>query len=183
MRNDGFTLRPAHRDDVPLLGQLEVRAALRFRDSVHPYCAALPSFDAKHLAELAQAGTVWVAARADDVPVGFVVAERLGNEGYVHELDVEDAYGRRGLGRELVRRVAEWARDAGLPTLLLSTFSDVPWNAPFYARLGFEVVPLGQYDAALWARRESDGRSGLVLASRVIMRASVQRVLEVVVTE
>jgi len=44
--------------------------------------------------------------------------------------------------------------------------------------LGFEVVPLDAYDAALHARRESDGRAGLVLASRVIMRAPVQRLLE-----
>lgn len=47
-----------------------------------------------------------------------------------------------------------------------------------YARLGFAVVPLDEYDAALRARRESDGRSGLLLASRVIMRASGHRVLE-----
>lgn len=177
MRKDGFRLRLARGDDLPVLGQVEDRAALRFRDSVHPYCAALPHFEAKRLAELARAGTVWVAARADDVPVGFVIAERLGDEAYVHELDVEEPYGRRGLGRALLRCVAEWARDAGLPTLLLSTFSDVPWNAPFYASLGFAVVPLDEYDAALRAQRESDGRSGLLLASRVIMRAPVQRLL------
>lgn len=178
MPDDAFSLRLARRDDLPLLSQLEIRAALRFRDSVHPYCADLPPFDAAQLAALAGAGTVWVAARADDAPVGFAIAERWGDEAYLHELDVEQASGRRGLGRRLVRRVAEWARDAGLPTLLLSTFSDVPWNAPFYARLGFVVVPLADYDEALRARRESDGRAGLLLASRVIMRAPVQRLLE-----
>lgn len=178
MRNDEFVIRAARGDDLPLLGPLEDRAGLRFKESVHPSCADLPHFDAQRLAQLARGGSVWVAAGADDTPVGFAIAERLGDEGYLHELDVDIAHGRRGLGRALVRRVAAWARDAGCSTLLLSTFSDVPWNAPFYARLGFVVVPLDEYTAAMRAQRASDGRAGLLLASRVMMRAPVQRLLE-----
>ena len=29
----------------------------------------------------------------------------------------------------------------GLPCLTLTTFRDVPWNAPWYSRLGFEPAP------------------------------------------
>jgi hypothetical protein len=36
--------------------------------------------------------------------------------------------------------VADHARTLGLTSLTLTTFRDVPWNAPFYAKLGFEYV-------------------------------------------
>jgi len=34
--------------------------------------------------------------------------------------------------------VVDAARCAGVRELTLTTFVDVPWNAPFYARFGFE---------------------------------------------
>jgi hypothetical protein len=71
----------------------------------------------------------------------------------------------------LLGRVAEWARAEGASSLLLSTFSDVPWNAPFYARLGFAVVPLDAYTAAMHSQRQSDAAAGMPLSSRVMMRA------------
>lgn len=171
MSQSEVVIRAARVTDLPLLGPLEDRAGLRFADSPHPYCAAFPHFDVARLAELAGAGTVWVAVDAADQPIGFVIAERWGDDCYVHELDVEQAYGRRGVGRRLLGQVAEWARAAGATSLLLSTFNDVPWNAPYYARLGFVVVPLDAYTASMVAQRQSDAAAGMPLTSRVMMRA------------
>lgn len=177
MATSEIVIRPAQTADVPLLGPLEDRAGMRFADSPHPYCASFPHFDVDRLAELVRAGTVWVAADAGDQPIGFVIAERWGDDGYVHELDVEEAYGRRGVGRRLLGRVAQWARAEGTSGLLLSTFSDVPWNAPFYAQLGFQVVPLDAYTTTMLAQRESDAAAGMPLTSRVMMRAPLALLL------
>ncbi len=172
-----WSIRRALATDVPLLGPLEDRAGQRFRESVHAYCADFSHFDAGYLARLAAAGTVWVAVGADDTPIGFAIAEPRGGEGYLHELDVDLAHGRRGVGRALVRRVAEWARSVDFETLLLSTFDDVPWNAPYYQRLGFEIVPLHAYDDAMRAQRQRDASAGMRLESRVMMRAPVAKLL------
>ncbi len=172
-----WLIRPARAADLPLLGQLEDRAGQRFRESAHPYCADLSHFDTVRLAQLSGSGTVWVAVDADDAPIGFAIAEARGSEGYLHELDVDTPHGRRGVGRALVRRVAEWARSAGFETLLLSTFRDVPWNAPYYERLGFEIVPLDAYDDTMRAQRQSDAAAGLRLESRVMMRAPLAKLL------
>jgi GNAT superfamily N-acetyltransferase len=177
MATSEIAIRAAHARDLPLLGPLEHRAALRFKDSAHPYAVSLPNFDVKRLAELSEAGTVWVAVNAADEPIGFVIAQRRGDDAYVHELDVEEAYGRRGVGRWLLARVAEWARAEGATSLLLSTFSDVPWNAPFYARLGFAVVPPEAYTTAILAQRESEAAAGMPLTSRVMMRAPLEALL------
>ncbi len=46
---------------------------------------------------------------------------------------------RRGIGSALVRRAIEWSAER---PLWLTTYSDVPWNAAYYARrFGFAIVP------------------------------------------
>jgi GNAT superfamily N-acetyltransferase len=173
-----FQIRNAQLSELPSLSELELRAAGRFLGSGHAYAADLPPFETLHLAELAAAGRVWVAA--DDALIwGFAVGGYLGGAAYLHEIDVEPALGRQGAGRALVRAVAAWAAGERQPALLLSTFSDVPWNAPFYAKLGFEVVPAHAYDEAMRRLREDEARGGLVIESRVIMRAQVARLLAV----
>jgi GNAT superfamily N-acetyltransferase len=171
-----FTIRSARPADLPLLAALELRAAQRFRESVHPYACELPPFDVDELTELQRAGTVWVAAAERDEPLGFAIAGRLGSDAYLHELDVEPAQARRGIGRALIRRVAEWARERGDTSLVLTTFRDVPWNGPYYERLGFVVVPEHHYTPEIAELHAREGRS-LRLESRVVMRASLERLL------
>lgn len=57
--------------------------------------------------------------------------------------------GGQGVGRRLLRQVIDAARQMGGRELTLTTFAEVPWNAPFYARIGFEVVDEGLLDARL----------------------------------
>ncbi|HYJ09075.1 MAG TPA: GNAT family N-acetyltransferase [Polyangiaceae bacterium] len=173
-----FSIRLARADELLGLGALELRAAERFAHSVHPYACALPAFDRDELAELQRAGTVWVAAEDDDRLLGFAIGGWLGDDPYLHELDVEPDHARKGIGRALIRRVAEWARTTERASLVLSTFSDVPWNAPYYRRLGFEIVPLEAYTPAERALRAREAAGGLRIDSRVIMRAPLDRLVE-----
>lgn len=75
-----------------------------------------------------------------DPAVGFVSIRLVDDGGHVDQLSVLPDHGRRGLGRALLDQAIGWARDEGLPVVTLTTFRDVPWNAPFYRRVGFEVV-------------------------------------------
>jgi GNAT superfamily N-acetyltransferase len=166
-----FSIRSARAAELPSLAALELRAAERFGASLHPYACALPAFDRSELAERHRLGTVWIAVEDDDRPIGFAIGGWLGHDPYLDELDVEPTHERRGIGRALIRRVAEWAQTTGRSSLLLSTFSDVPWNAPYYQRLGFEIVPLESYTPAQRALRAREAAAGLRVDSRVIMRA------------
>lgn len=173
-----FSIRLVRADELPRLGPLELRAAERFLHSVHRYARDLPAFDPGELAERQRAGTVWVAVADDDRLLGFAIGGWLGDDPYLHELDVEPDQARRGIGRALIRRVAEWAHTTGHSSLVLSTFSDVPWNAPYYQRLGFEIIPLEAYTPAQRALRAREAAAGLRVDGRVIMRASLDRLLE-----
>src|SRR5262249_28842442 len=115
-------------------------------------------------------GHLWVAL-LDDVAVGFAHVELLeGDAAHLEEIDVHPAHGRRGLGTRLVLHVCDWAADNGIGSVTLTTFRDVAWNMPFYARLGFEVVPHAQLSPALRAIVEDETRRGLDPARRVVMR-------------
>ncbi len=103
--------------------------------------------------------------------VGFAVAWVVDGEGHLDELAVTPAHGRRGVGRALVDEVVAWALAQGLTSITLTTFRDVPWNAPYYEKLGFRVVPT--LTPALQAMVDEQATWGLDPSLRVVMRRSL----------
>lgn len=163
------TAQPA---DLPLLPGIE-HAAARLLGDYLGESELLDTTSPDVLAAALQRGHLWVA-RAGGVPVGFahvVVLEPT--TVHLEELDVRPEYGRRGLGRRLVMAVCEWAAHLGYRSVTLSTFRDVPWNMPFYERLGFEVIPSAELDAALLAIFQNETRRGLDPTLRVVMRRTL----------
>ena len=115
-------------------------------------------------------GRLWVAL-SDDMPVGFAHVEIFEpNAAHLEEVDVHPEHGRRGIGKQLVREVCRWAETRGLGAVTLTTFRDVPWNMPFYARLGFEELAPAALTPALRRVLEDETRRGLDAARRVVMR-------------
>jgi N-acetylglutamate synthase-like GNAT family acetyltransferase len=53
---------------------------------------------------------------------------------------VASAHGGQGIGKALIDQLAKVAAADGIPALTLTAFRDIPWNAPYYARLGFQIV-------------------------------------------
>jgi hypothetical protein len=70
----------------------------------------------------------------------------------------------------LIEEIAQLARSRGLMQLVLSTYRDVPWNAPYYRRLGFRDIEEAELDDALIARRDAHIARGLDESKRVFMR-------------
>jgi GNAT superfamily N-acetyltransferase len=119
-------------------------------------------------------GRLWVAL-ADDVPVGFALVGLLpSGQPHLEELGVHPDHGRRGLGAALVRAACEWASRSGHTELSLTTFRAVPWNQPFYARLGFEEVPRTELRRELVEIVREEAQRGLDPERRVVMRYRAQ---------
>jgi len=81
-----------------------------------------------------------LVAHVGDAMAGFLVAEPFRRELHIWEMDVAPRFQRRGIGAGMVRAAQIDARNTGFKALTLTTFRDLAWNAPFYARLGFEEV-------------------------------------------
>lgn len=115
-------------------------------------------------------GLLWVAAD-EHRPLGYVCAGTLDGALHVHELAVDPAHGRRGIGTALMRRAMVEAPTRRLDRVTLTTFDDLPWNAPFYQRLGFRILAPNELSAALAAILERERAAGMI--RRVAMRFSV----------
>lgn len=172
-----YHVRLAHQTELAQLPLIERAASVRFLTTPYADLASdEASIDEAYLRQQHAHGLVWVAADATDEPIGFVVAELLDSAIYIHELDVLPAHGQRGVGRRLVTTVCEWARTSGYPAVTLSTFRNVPWNAPFYARLGFGEMSEVEMSAGLRAIRAAEAQGGLPINSRVMMRLPLQAI-------
>lgn len=169
----GVKLRLAVDEDLPHLAAIELAAAQLFLDHAEALGIEESALrKAQSLADLRQgreSGLLWVAVDAADRPIGFALAIELDGHLHLEEMDVHPDYGRRGLGSALVEQVRRAARKRGC-AVTLSTFRGVPWNAPFYAKVGFRELSAADLTPSLLRIREGEKRRGLNPALRVLMR-------------
>jgi len=166
-----YTITKARPKDLSRLSAIELAAARLLAG--HAPESVLTRTTAAAVLTAAQAdGHLWVAL-VEDVPVGFAHVEILEPAvAHLQEIDVHPAHGRRRLGTRLVMAVCEWAATAGYRAVTLTTFRDVAFNAPFYAQMGFDVIPPDELSPALRAVIDAETRGGLDPARRVAMRRS-----------
>ncbi|MBL5943844.1 GNAT family N-acetyltransferase [Enterobacter asburiae] len=161
-------IRPTIPHDINALPAIERAAGERFRES--PDLARLADgevISAEQHLEYAERGLSWLAL-ANDKPVGFILAEAHPSSLFIVELSVDLEWQGKGIGRQLIACVADHARKRGLTALTLTTFRDVPWNAPFYARLGFEKMTT--LTPELRQKREEETAHGFAYETRCAMR-------------
>ena len=113
---------------------------------------------------------LWVVDAAEGGIAGYLLAGELCGEFHVLQMDVDPAHARRGHGRALLRHALAQARAAGFAAAVLTTLSDVPWNAAFYASEGFDVVPEAGWNDGLRAVMAEEAALRFPMHLRVAMR-------------
>jgi GNAT superfamily N-acetyltransferase len=157
----GHAVRAAARSEFALLAEVDQRAEVIFRTAGYD----LPDLPLDP-AELERAAAVFVAGRP---PVGFVQVEEVDGLAHIVELAVIPRWMRQGIGTALLERACEWARAHGYPAMTLTTYADVPWNAPYYARRGF--VEITDYGPGIAEERKVEAERGLdAVGRRIVMR-------------
>ena len=160
-------IRAARPPDYQKLPEIERRAGELFRDAGLPEIADHEPYSAD---ELAAADALFIATGDDDQPVGYAMVELVDGHAHLAQLSVVPEHSRQGLGTQLLDAVAGWAAGQGHSELTLTTFRDVPFNAPLYARRGFDVVPEASWTPALKDLVEREADMGLDPSIRVVMR-------------
>jgi GNAT superfamily N-acetyltransferase len=169
----GIDLRPAEPSDTSRLQEIERLAGRQFADVGMPEIAAADPAPTEALARYAADGRSWVALDRDGEPVGYVLVDVVDGNAHVEQISVVPSHQGAGFGRALIDRVAAWAAAAGLPAITLTTFRDVPWNAPLYRHIGFRDLDDVEVGPELAAVRDHEATLGLDPAVRTCMRRPV----------
>lgn len=82
-------------------------------------------------------GLCWVYETEGAGAVGYLAAQGLRSSLHIEQVSVDPAFARLRYGAQLIAHAGEFAAAQGYPMLTLTTFTEVPWNAPYYSRLGF----------------------------------------------
>lgn len=162
-----FALRPARASDIARLQEIERDADSRF--AAEPDAPPSDVIPDDHARRFVEQGRITVAELDGEV-VGWVLLGAIDGEPCIGQLSVAVAHGRRGIGTALLEKALEDARARGAGSVVLNTQRDVPWNAPWYARFGFEVVNEDAWSPALRAVTLQQRDAGLDWSRRVHMR-------------
>ncbi|MGB2569097.1 GNAT family N-acetyltransferase [Micromonospora citrea] len=166
-------IRTARTDELGELQRIEVASGAPFREIGMTDIADAPPLDLDTLDGCQRDGRAWVAVDADDRPIAFAVVCLVDGCAHVRQLSVHPDHARRGVGRRLLDHVAGWAAGEGLPALTLTTFRSVPWNAPYYARCGFQALSPAGIGPGMVEVLAAEAALGLDMDDRVAMRRPV----------
>lgn len=125
-----FKLRLARPGEGKRLYAIEKAAAQLFRDVGMDDIADAPATP-PNVYETYIADDGALVCEDGGVTAGFLTWEARDSRSFICEVSVDTAFHGQGVGAQLI---------AALQQPSLSCFTDVPWNKPYYERLGFKAV-------------------------------------------
>lgn len=162
------TVRLAVPADIPAIQATELAAGRLFAEIGMHHVAEDGAHETAVLTRYISADRAWVA-ESDGRVGGYALADVMDGAAHLEQVTVDPEWGRRGIGRRLIDAVVGWAKADGRSALTLLAFHDVPWNGPYYARLGFAELPDDRLGPELAALRRHEADLGLDVDARGAM--------------
>jgi GNAT superfamily N-acetyltransferase len=171
-------IRPARTFELELLSEIDddactaydelgARFALFDLPIEHPFRQA----ELAHWAHAAAEERALLTCMPDGRPCGFAALGIVDGLPFLHQISIRRQDAQRGIGRMLLDRCLRWAVQPG--ELWLTTYDDVRWNGPWYARCGFVPMPRATWGPQLTAIFEAEQAALPRPEHRVVMRARV----------
>ena len=119
----------------------------------------------------AQKGALYIALTANTV-AGFLIWSPKDGHAYIEEVSVHPDHAGHRLAARLIDQLEVDVRGR-MPALTLATFRDVPWNAPYYGKLGFKELPFASVGPDHRANWKHQSEAGLDMSKRLFMTRQV----------
>jgi GNAT superfamily N-acetyltransferase len=168
----GGVAQPAGRADYEQIADLERAAGELFRTVGMPSVADDAPISQPAFERFLATGAVWVWILEGEI-VAYCLLEPVDGTAHLEQVSVHPTHGRLGIGARLIAAADVWARERGLRRITLTTFRDVPWNAAYYERLGFRMIPQSEWSSTLAERMGAESSRGLDAWPRVAMSRDV----------
>ncbi len=170
-----ISIKLAGSEHLSAIPAIELAASAMFPEADLPVEVRYLVIENELLQEAQSDARLWVALTDERTPVGFAMAGIIDGGAHLDEMDVMPDFGRQGVGTRLVRTIIDWARLGEYPVLTLITFRHLPWNAPFYERMGFEAMATSELGEELAKLLQEDGDAGIDVHKRVCMKLDLPR--------
>ena len=167
-------IRRALVTELPSLQHIERAAGESFRDIGMGEVADDEPLSIDELRGYLDDERVWVFVQ-DERPVGYLLVDIVDGNAHIEQVSVHPGYGHRGIGRALIEQTFRWSREHGYPAVTLTTFREVPWNGPYYRRLGFRELSAAELTPGLQRLREHEAAKGLDQWPRECLRLDLPR--------
>lgn len=169
-----WTVRLAAFDnDILDLPRVQVSAGSLFREIGMAPVADGPEPLLEDFATAMASGDLLIATASTGV-VGFVRTKPLDGALHVEQISVAPSRQGCGIGSALMDAAERSAVERGFDRMTLTTFRDVPFNGPFYRRLGWTVVEEPGLTRGLRAERQIEATAGLDRWPRVAMEKALR---------
>jgi GNAT superfamily N-acetyltransferase len=168
--NDPMRIRAATQGDLVVMQDIERAAGSWFREVGMPEIAEDEPLSLEELARYRQDDRAWVAADDAGVVAAYLIADIVDGSVHIEQVSVHPRVARRKVGRMLLEHAAAYAAARGIRALTLTTFAEVPWNAPYYARCGFRLLDDSELSPGMRAVKDREIALGLHRWPRVYMR-------------
>ncbi|WP_228539746.1 GNAT family N-acetyltransferase [Nocardia sp. XZ_19_385] len=166
-------IRQATEADLPVLQDIERAAGKPFADIGMQSVADDDPPSLSTLREFQRVGRAWVRPDDADRPIGYLVLGLVDGNAHIDQVSVDPEYVGQRIGKGLIDHAAAWSKSEGLQAITLTTFTEVPWNGPYYERLGFRYLLPDQETPGLRELRAAESAHGLDRWPRACMRAEL----------
>lgn len=165
--SDPIIIRRAVRAHFAQIRQVEIAAFPVLRDAGAVSGSIVASSDGE-LGEFERAGLLFAAFDGTSV-IGFVGSYVCDHWLHVREIDVRPERQKQGVGRRLMETAIQDGRQRELRGVSLTTDRFAPFNAPFYAKIGFQISEGNARPSHLSEILAAEERNGLDPERRVAM--------------
>jgi GNAT superfamily N-acetyltransferase len=156
-----IVIRAARESELPLISALEKSGDQLFRAAGMDRIADAPAPEPNAYRPALEDGRLLVAVDEQDAPVGFIRLEMLDGGPHVEQVSIHPDSAGHGVGASLLAAAEQVARARGHRRMTLTTFRHVPWNGPYYTRLGWSTLRAADLPPELAAARQHERDLGL----------------------
>jgi len=158
-----LTLRLGTLDDLVALADIEISAASLFPRGKIPHPHESLPYDVMREAiknQLLFCAELKSPAEKK-ILVGFAACHLYEQNLHLDEISVDPDFARQGIGSLLVKHIIKESERRKCQGITLSTFSDIPWNAPFYKKFGFAELAYSETPKHVQAMLDEEKSIGL----------------------
>ncbi len=166
---DNVSLQLATARDLAVICRIEHAADAQFADIGLQCVRHAPQAQPEDHAEAQQDGRLIVAEFRSGELVGFARIDVVDGAAHLEQVSVAPSTAGQGVGAVLIRNAEYWARTHGYDRMTLRPYRDVPWNAPYYQRLGWRALDDAELGTGLHGLREREKELGLETSPRLAM--------------